>query len=395
MSDPTDTTANGAPAPNEDTSGGTPDSQPPASPPARSEVHVYPLPQGTPTTQRSGTVNAGSFKDFDDVCKIIRIMRTYGALSPADKQVVETIIRNARRSATLRDYYLSWLGRLLSTEDAPKADTAAANNKERAAAVQTAQAKQAETEQMNLIDAHYALIEQLREEDAAADPSRVWTTLLGGLDVTNKQKLYRVDRSNLRNIVVQIKVHLRGTAGVIRDVEALEDDIEKHAQLPGYTIDVVFVRTTVNPDTHDEPDVFELNTNPDGWTDQVTWGAGTETLTHELHHLLGLDDRYDYIEMHSQNANMSMHWRLYWFDVQMWRNRHRRPGLEQTQEKGDPEGVFLSPMGNYPAKKPLPSDICVVVQEQNQQRCKQTRTAVSPPPPLPPTPPPNPLFPTP
>jgi hypothetical protein len=395
MSDPTDTTANGAPAPNEDTSSETPDSPPSSSPPGRIELHVYPLPQGTPTTQRSGTVNAGSFKDFDDVCKIIRIMRTYKALSPADRQVVETIIRNARRSATLRDYYLSWLGRLLSTEDAPPEVNAAAHDKARAEAVQTAQAKQAEMQQANLVDAHYALLEQLREEEAAADPSRVWTTLLGGVDATDKQKLYRVDRSNLKNIVVQIKVHLRGTEHLIREVEALEDDIEKHAQVPGYTIDVVFVRPTVNPDTHDEPDVFELNTNPKAWTDSVTWAAGTETLTHELHHLLGLDDRYDYIENQSTNASMTLHWRLYWFDVQMWKNRHRRPGVEQTQKKGDPEGVFLSPMGDDATKKPLPSDICAVVQAQNQQRCQQIRTAVSPPPPLPPPPPPDPLFPTP
>jgi hypothetical protein len=395
MSDPTDTTANGAPAPSQDTSSGPPDSQPSASPARRSEVHVYPLPQGTPITQRSGTVNAGSFKDFDDTCKIIRIMRTYKALSAADKQVVETIIHNARRSATLRDYYVSWLGRLLSTEDAPKEDTAAANDAVRAQAVQEAQARQAKLEQANLVDAGYALLERAREESAAADDSRVWTTLLGGVDATNKQKLYRVDRSDLRNIVIQIKVHLRGTAGVIHDVETLEDDIEKHAQVPGYTIDLVFVHPTGDPDTHDEPDVFELTTNDQAWTNQTTWAAGTESLTHELHHLLSLDDRYDYIEDHSMNRSMRMTERLYWFSVQMWKNRHRRPGLEQTQKKGDPEGVFLSPMGNDATKKPLPSDICAAVQAQNQQRCQETRTAVSPPPPLPPDPPLDPLFPTP
>lgn len=38
---------------------------------------------------------------------------------------------------------------------------------------------------------------------------------------------------------------------------------------------------------------------------------------HELHHLLGLDDRYDYIEAHATNEDMVMSDRIYWFRQQM------------------------------------------------------------------------------
>jgi hypothetical protein len=349
----------------------------PAAPPpdtwATIEVPVATLPAGAPPgPKKSGGVNADAFKNFDDVVAILRITKGYAALNGADRAMVEKIIRNARRSP-LREYYLSWLDKLVCTPDAPPGDVSAANQAELDQSVDQEKTRQSDAAKA---DPAQAKRDMNREEDASADPSRRWTTLTGGADATDKAKTFRVDRSDLRNIVVQVKVHLRGTSAATKAVEFVEDAIEKFAGVPGYSIDLVFVHPKTNPDSNDQRDVFEVNATTEGWTNRVTWGADATALTHELHHLLGLDDRYDYIEAHATNASMTVHDRLHWFDVQMTKNRHRRP--EMTQEQGDPDGVHNSVMGDDSHNKPLDSDICAVVQAKNQQKCQQTR-ASSPP----------------
>jgi hypothetical protein len=176
----------------------------------------------------------------------------------------------------------------------------------------------------------------------------------------------------MRNVFIQIEVHLRGKPAATKAVEFVEDAIEKFAGVPGYTVDVVFVHPQGDPTKNDQPDVFEVNATTEGWTNSITWGADASALTHELHHLLGLDDRYDYIESHARNADMTMHDRLYWFDVQMWKNRHHRPEMPEAQS--DPEGS-QSVMGG--GSTPLDSDICSTIQVKNKQKCEEQRGAQS------------------
>ena len=65
---------------------------------------------------------------------------------------------------------------------------------------------------------------------------------------------------------------------------------EKASATRGYSVDLQFSNTS-------GPDVFEVKVNPEGWTDSGNWSPlaanGPVTLAHEMHHLLGLPDRYN------------------------------------------------------------------------------------------------------
>jgi hypothetical protein len=333
------------------------------------DIHIAVFAAGTaPTPQTRASVNVDAFKRFDDVVKIIRIMQSYKKLSRSDRALVEKIIANARRSV-LREYYLEKLGQLLSTPDASPEEVSAENSAELSQSIDSERQRQ---DSLRNADPANAAREMNKEETASADPSRRWTTLTGGPDATGKAKTFRADRRDVRNIFIQIKVHLRGEPAAVRAVEFVEDAIEKYAGVPGYSVDVVFVHPPGDPNRNDQPDVFEVNATTEGWTNSVTWGADASALTHELHHLLGLDDRYDYIEAHAKNSHMKMPERLQWFDVQMWKNRHHRP--EAPSAQWDPE-ASQSVMGD--GKVPLDSDICSVIQARNKKKCEEQRGAQS------------------
>jgi hypothetical protein len=57
----------------------------------------------------------GALKDFDDMVAILKILKTFAALSSDDKALFQKIVTNARRS-TIRQYYLDKLDLLMSTE---------------------------------------------------------------------------------------------------------------------------------------------------------------------------------------------------------------------------------------------------------------------------------------
>ena len=116
----------------------------------------------------------------------------------------------------------------------------------------------------------------------------------------------------------------------------MEDGIEKHSSTTGYTVDLVFVDAG-------GPDVFTVGVDPSQPVTATNWVGDDLGLAHELHHLLGLGDRYDYITSHAANPTMPMADRLHWFRVQ----------LRQTEPE-NPESI----MGG--GAHPLDDDVCRV-----------------------------------
>jgi hypothetical protein len=185
------------------------------------------------------------------------------------------------------------------------------------------------------------------QEEVAATFDRTWVTL------ENKEwgKTFQVDRSDPKNIVVKVKVRVNATEQMRKKVHALEDAIEKHLRIPGFTVDLVFTNGTGK-------DVFEVNADPTGWTTASNWVGTAEALAHELLHVLGLDDEYDYIESHATNANMALGTRLHWFTVEMKRSR--------------PADGHLGVM-SYHGNKPLDRHACEVAKLE-VDACVQART---------------------
>ena len=71
-------------------------------------------------------------------------------------------------------------------------------------------------------------------------------------------------------------------------------------------MDIVFVDTS-------GPDVFEFTVKFCEWPNSGNWASAPAILSHEVHHALGLHDRYDYIESHASNPDMNVEMRLHWF----------------------------------------------------------------------------------
>jgi hypothetical protein len=83
-------------------------------------------PPGPAPKKKSAVVAAGALKDFDDMVAILKILKTFAALSSDDKALFQKIVTNARRS-TIRQYYLDKLDLPMSTEMEDPALTQASN----------------------------------------------------------------------------------------------------------------------------------------------------------------------------------------------------------------------------------------------------------------------------
>ena len=173
------------------------------------------------------------------------------------------------------------------------------------------------------------------EENLTDDPKRKWTMRLGG----DKKSYYYVDRSDLRMIVVHIKIRLRPVAAAqvkgapanwdaitswyIKRLREGEDAIEKHCSGNGYYVNVEFV----DPKAPKASDIFPVDVKPGFWTNSGNFVGAPSTIAHETHHLLDLDDRYNRLESHAANATMSTKDRLYWFLVEMDKDHTARDKL--------------------------------------------------------------------
>lgn len=171
-------------------------------------------------------------------------------------------------------------------------------------------------------------------------------------------KKFYVDRSDPRNIRVRMKVKLNGKEEEVKSIKKLEDAIERKSHTEGYTLDIVFVDTS-------GPDVFEFSVVFCQWANSGNWASGPTTLSHEVHHALGLPDRYDYIESHAHNRQMNVPMRLVWF-------------LEQMKKSGGPRDPHSK---MHTSGKPLLSeDICAVAfeTEADRKKCIDARKDLDP-----------------
>ena len=245
-------------------------------------------------------IPAGGSADFEREVDAIHAHAAYQALGPRAKAKADHIIDGARGSACPM-YYINLLRLLFDTPVNTAAQTTGAMRQRSVDA--------AAAEQQRLQDPVWAALTNV-EETATASASRSWRTATGFRGTT-----YRIDDSDLTRIYVHMKVHPRaagtGTATDVARTVGLEDGIETEALTEGYMLDVEFV-------TRSGPDVFDVGVDPSGWITAGNWVGEPEALAHEAHHLLGLEDRYDYTT-HADNEDMQIATRLHWFREQMVR----------------------------------------------------------------------------
>lgn len=269
--------------------------------------------------------------------KAIRDNPAYQRLAQGDKAVADWIMWRASEAPPAeRQHYLSRLRTLFETRADPK-------TKEQLAIECNAK-----------VDLSLAL-EPLRanafeHEEEQASAGAVLSTRIG-IGGT----IYRVDARDPQAVVVKVKIHLVGERTFVAKLKGLEDAIEKRAATHGYTLDVEFVDKR-------GVDVFTIKADPREWPSSVNMVGGPETLAHEIHHLLGLEDRYDYIERHADNPNLPIDQRLYLFARQM-------------QKAPDPRGD-ASLMAR--AGRLLSEDVCAAVQGP-QKECIDARKKFDPP----------------
>ncbi|MDX2247055.1 MAG: DUF4157 domain-containing protein [Bacteroidia bacterium] len=274
---------------------------------------------------------AETIQTFDAQSMEILSHETYNELSAISKRYIREILSLAR-SRDNADYYTQRLLDLLNTPDAPAEEPAQDDPTE-----ETTDTEGPSTQEMNREEIGAAVSEERSrlfssegrlfqdvEERASASPDRHWTRVRG-----EGGTHFLVDRSNLNNIIVKVKVRLRTTRRNREDIaqiRELEDGIEKASSVQGYTVDLQFVERPGR-------DVFSVNADTREWADSGNLVGNTQTLAHELHHLLGLDDRYSYID-HATNANMDMGDRIYWFRQEMDRSYSESGSLMENSQTG-------------------------------------------------------------
>jgi len=272
----------------------------------------------------------------------IRKNPAYQGLSAGDRGVAEWILwRASLGDPQKRAYYLGKLDTLFNTAYVKRPDLG-----------------ETELEKINSAEVDAALArERARgdvfkgEEEQSSAAARL-TSRVGFNGIR-----YQVDGRDPRAVVVKLKVHLTGKPELIAKIKDLEDAIDKAASTTGYRVDLEFVDKW-------GPNVFHVKTDSTQWPKADNWASGVQTLAHELHHLLGLDDRYDYIEAHAANKFIPTSERLYLFAIQM-------------MKPADPRG-FASFMDDQFSGTLLSEDVCGVLQDRSA-RCIDARKEWDPP----------------
>lgn len=293
-----------------------------------------------PAGNAAGPQSAGMY--FEAMAWAIRGHASYLKLEAKHRQLADHIIDGARASAC-PTYYIDMLYTLFTTAEKGASEQAA----EGAAEIETA--KQAETtrvaEEKKKVATGKVKVDttQVEERIANASGPNLLPRAVGG------SKKFYVDARDANHIVVRMKVKLSaagsGTAADVQGIKALQDGIEKAAATRGYTLDIVFVEASGD-------DVFEANVDTAEWTTSGNWVGDVETMAHESHHLLGLEDRYNYIESHAGNAGMKIPARLHWFREQMVR------GPDPTSRR--------SMMNDQTAHRFDDLDVCAVAKEKSE-----------------------------
>ena len=249
---------------------------------------------------------------FDAQADTIRNHSVYAGLPARSKRQIREIISIARTRDNWQ-YYLDNLLLLLNTPDAPATVEEAAVEASTGAPVQQSTREMNEAEVEDSLSAEHSRLFYPAgrnainsEERQSTTPPRRWTRRRG-----EGGKIFYVDARDPGNIFVKIKVKLNSrNAQDIANVREMEDGIEKRAATFGYTVDLEFVNRNA-------ADVFNVDVDLNQWTTSGNWSSGLNGLAHEMHHLMGLDDRYNYIDAHAANADMDMPDRIHWFREQM------------------------------------------------------------------------------
>lgn len=262
--------------------------------------------------------------DFDRRAAALKKRPEFKRMSARARKKTLQILKKARKRSN-RGYYMKKLELVFDTPEAPPTNTRKRTEKRYKRSIGTAAPKDPGL------------------EERMTRGKRKWTTLrgVGG-------KTYKVDRGDPACIVVKVKVRLVGPDAA--RMKKLEDRAEKKAQTKGYVLDIEFV-------DKDGPDVFEVGADFGKWPTSGNIVGSARTVAHEVHHLLKLDDRYDYIESHAGNRHMKRETRIHWFLVQMGK-------------PADPLGK-KSIMGG--PGKPLHDDVCEVAQSPDEKHCIRER----------------------
>jgi hypothetical protein len=230
----------------------------------------------------------------------------YGKLDDVSKARVNSIITILKGKPDKRLYYLKKLKDAVtfpfqggSTGGAVKYACSPELEKENRKAVEAATDKEDKDWKGLFSDVEEKIVDTSKKTDVKTR-------------VGEQNKKFTVDASDVNNIRVRIKVKLNGKTDDVNKIKHLEDAIERSVWMStrGYMLDIVFVDAP-------GPDVFEFTVNFCIWPNSGNWASPPITLSHEVHHALGLGDRYDYIESHSKNPDMNPEMRLVWFEKEL------------------------------------------------------------------------------
>lgn len=240
---------------------------------------------------------------FDTRAAEVRAHAEFTALSSADRTMAEEIITLSRN----REDCVYLIGQLLALFNTPVDLSPAVG-----AAASATMANAADQERARLATPEGRRLQDVEERmsssanfETLSPPARSW----------GHMATFQMDRSDPHNIVVRARIRVTGNSTDVANIVAQEDGIEKAAQELGYTLDVIFVNTS-------GPNVFTVSVNPAAAVTAGNWSAYSadpSAYTHEIHHLLGLEDRYDYT-VHAHNTRMPLHDRLHWFRVHVGRS---------------------------------------------------------------------------
>jgi hypothetical protein len=121
----------------------------------------------------------------------------------------------------------------------------------------------------------------------------------------NKKPYYYIINNDPLDILVHIKVHLVGSLENIKNIMLLEDAIEKHLHVKGFSVNLIFISELDIDD-----DTFMISVDPGKWGTTHNWTGDYNGIGHELMHLMGQHDEYDIIEVHADNPCLSIQYRL-------------------------------------------------------------------------------------
>lgn len=274
--------------------------------------------------------------EFNQRAQKIKTLKPYADLPKDSKKQVEEILDETRK----RDNPLYYIGKLEQVFNTPVDDPA------KTAKHFSDETKKAAEDELDRLWSVRGILGYGKEEiisDQRASAAG-FKKVKGGDGKTT----FEIDARDPTNIAVRVKVRLIKAGPVTTDKDIIniklqEDAIEKRSSTRGYSVDLEFVDKA-------GPDVFTVEVDTRSWTTSGNWVGNDAGLAHELHHLLGLDDRYDYIAAHSTNPKMIVSDRVFWF-------------LQELRKQIDNKEDSIMNSGMY---VPLDDDICMVAGNRNK-----------------------------